>query len=232
MGCRDTFDLTPEQYHGGLDKLWAALGLTTVQDEDVFTLSARVIARERDLAAAVKEAYETINQQTTLAHEGYHRVVCDAIRKVRELVELTPDPGCLTPRQVKEGTTKVCGALGIDDCDPSLMFVMAASAIDYSKHLERVLRVQTMNGPLVQIVLYPCLKCNRWTIDEWYEGNHKEKSTVEVSSIQEARDLYRVFFYTLRESHYVSRTDSYLHDEEGNNFIVTGSSCICKEHST
>ena len=41
MSGRDSFDCTPQQYHGGLDKLWEALGLTEVQDEDVFTLSAR-----------------------------------------------------------------------------------------------------------------------------------------------------------------------------------------------
>lgn len=44
MSGRDNFDITPQQYHHGLDQLWAALGLTDVQDEDVFTLSARRIA--------------------------------------------------------------------------------------------------------------------------------------------------------------------------------------------
>jgi hypothetical protein len=43
MNPRDHFDLTPQQYHGGLDKLWTALGLTGVQNEDVFTLAARAI---------------------------------------------------------------------------------------------------------------------------------------------------------------------------------------------
>jgi hypothetical protein len=43
----DHFDCTPRQYHGGLDKLWDALGLKSVQDEDVFTLAARSIKRGR-----------------------------------------------------------------------------------------------------------------------------------------------------------------------------------------
>jgi hypothetical protein len=231
---RDTFDCTPQQYHAGLDQLWQALGLTKVQDESVFTLSARVIARERDLAAAVKEAYSTIICEATMGNEGYVGQIMNAITKVRELVELTPDTGCLTPRQVKEGTAKVSKALGLeDDCDPSLMFAMAASAVDYSKHLERIIQVQPEHGALSKVLLYPCPKCNKYTVDEWYDNGpilHKEQSTVEVASIQEARDLYRMLFTSLRESHYVSRTDSYLHDEDNNNFIVTGSSCICKEH--
>ena len=44
---RDSFDCTPQQYHTGLDKLWEALELTGVQDEDVFTLVAAEIKRLR-----------------------------------------------------------------------------------------------------------------------------------------------------------------------------------------
>ena len=41
---RDHFGgITPQQYHAGLDKLWKSLRLTEVQDEDVFTLTAREI---------------------------------------------------------------------------------------------------------------------------------------------------------------------------------------------
>jgi hypothetical protein len=40
---KNNYGLTPEQYHGGLDKLWAALKLTGVQDRDVFTLAAERI---------------------------------------------------------------------------------------------------------------------------------------------------------------------------------------------
>jgi len=43
------YGLTPEQYHAGLDKLWEALELTEVQNEDVFTLAARAI-KEGNLA--------------------------------------------------------------------------------------------------------------------------------------------------------------------------------------
>lgn len=37
------YGITPAQYHAGLDKLWAALGLTGVQNTDVFTLAAERI---------------------------------------------------------------------------------------------------------------------------------------------------------------------------------------------
>lgn len=43
-------DISSAQYHAGLDKLWAALGLTGVQDRDVFTLAAE---RIRQLEAGV-----------------------------------------------------------------------------------------------------------------------------------------------------------------------------------
>lgn len=49
MSMRDRFDLTPRQYHGGLDKLWEALGITSVQGEDVFTLAARAIKDAKTL---------------------------------------------------------------------------------------------------------------------------------------------------------------------------------------
>jgi hypothetical protein len=37
------YGITPAQYHAGLDKLWSALGLTDVQEKDVFTLAAEAI---------------------------------------------------------------------------------------------------------------------------------------------------------------------------------------------
>ena len=37
------YGCTPAQYHAGLDKLWKALRVVEVQDEDVFTLAARKI---------------------------------------------------------------------------------------------------------------------------------------------------------------------------------------------
>jgi hypothetical protein len=51
MAMRDHFDLTPAQYHAGLDKLWEALGLTSVQNKDVFILAAE---RIRELEAALE----------------------------------------------------------------------------------------------------------------------------------------------------------------------------------
>lgn len=46
---RDSFDLSPQQYHAGLDRLWSALavslGVSGVQDDDVFTLCASAITK-------------------------------------------------------------------------------------------------------------------------------------------------------------------------------------------
>ena len=43
LDTRERFDITPAQYHAGVDKLWDALGLSGPQDEDVFTLAAKAI---------------------------------------------------------------------------------------------------------------------------------------------------------------------------------------------
>lgn len=57
MSARDSFDLTPQQYHDGVDKLWEALELEGVQDEDVFTLAAREIKRLRALHRNTDDKY-------------------------------------------------------------------------------------------------------------------------------------------------------------------------------
>lgn len=41
------YGITPAQYHAGLDKLWAALGMTGVQTKDVFTLASEQIKNQR-----------------------------------------------------------------------------------------------------------------------------------------------------------------------------------------
>ncbi len=43
MSSYADYGLTPEQYHAGLAKLWAALGLVGVQEQDVFTLASECI---------------------------------------------------------------------------------------------------------------------------------------------------------------------------------------------
>ncbi len=48
------FDCTPRQYHARVDKLWEALGLTEVQDEDVFTLAARALHDRASDAGALE----------------------------------------------------------------------------------------------------------------------------------------------------------------------------------
>ena len=47
MSERDHFDISPQQYHAGLDKLWHTLGVKGTQDEDVFTLSSKEILKLR-----------------------------------------------------------------------------------------------------------------------------------------------------------------------------------------
>lgn len=64
---RDTFDLTPQQYHAGLDKLWAALGLKGVQDEDIVTLAARAIT---DKANEDGEALKVLRELFDIYHLG------------------------------------------------------------------------------------------------------------------------------------------------------------------
>lgn len=64
MSMRDSFDISPQQYHAGLDKLWVALGLTGPQDEDVFTLAvARLesLAGERDAWRYLCDALELLH---------------------------------------------------------------------------------------------------------------------------------------------------------------------------
>ena len=46
MAAHDDYGLTPEQFHAGLDKLWAALDRLNVRSsppEDVFTLCAKTM---------------------------------------------------------------------------------------------------------------------------------------------------------------------------------------------
>ena len=60
----DHFDISPRQYHAGLDKLWIALGISGPQEKDVFTLCAEELTALRgkvEKLEAVKDAaYEYI----------------------------------------------------------------------------------------------------------------------------------------------------------------------------
>ncbi len=58
--ARDHFDCTPQQYHSGLYILWAALGLTGVQDEDVFTLAAAELERLQAIVDKQAAAIATV----------------------------------------------------------------------------------------------------------------------------------------------------------------------------
>jgi hypothetical protein len=52
------FDITPAQYHTGLDKIWEALGANGEQEIDVFTQAAEAIFRYRDLLAKLASIKE------------------------------------------------------------------------------------------------------------------------------------------------------------------------------
>jgi hypothetical protein len=66
------YGITPAQYHAGLDKLWAALGLTGPQDRDVFTLAAE---RIRQLEAGV---YVVVDGDKLGCNEAFHnRIAAD-----------------------------------------------------------------------------------------------------------------------------------------------------------
>ena len=47
---RSEIDITPEQYHAGLDKLWDALGVSGPQNIDVFSLVALKLNTIREFA--------------------------------------------------------------------------------------------------------------------------------------------------------------------------------------
>ena len=42
------FDCTPRQYHDVIDKLWKALEITSVQEEDCFSIAAKEIRKLRN----------------------------------------------------------------------------------------------------------------------------------------------------------------------------------------
>lgn len=60
LESQPTPDISPDQYHAGVAKLWKALRLTSVQDEDVFTLAARKIDEMREALGVV--AYQGIER--------------------------------------------------------------------------------------------------------------------------------------------------------------------------
>ena len=54
------FCCTPQQYHAGLDRLWRGLGLTGVQDDDVFTLCERELLRLKEIERAVVKVLDDL----------------------------------------------------------------------------------------------------------------------------------------------------------------------------
>lgn len=84
--ARKRFDISPEQYHAGLDKLWDALRITTVQDTDVFTLAAD---RIEALKAIVEKLLRIADNKYVMPGCGQRVwVFSDGIAKEAELLSL------------------------------------------------------------------------------------------------------------------------------------------------
>ena len=68
MSFRDEFDLTPQQYHGVLDKLWAAMpDLVGTQREAVWDLIIeRLAARDKTIAGMNAKAHVVLLYVTAL----------------------------------------------------------------------------------------------------------------------------------------------------------------------
>lgn len=93
MSVYADYGLTPEQYHAGVDRLWDALGLTSVQDTDVFTLAnARLTSSAIKLAAAQAEVVQI---------KGLLETLMDAVDS-----QLTPNDSVLVLDYCDEGKTR------------------------------------------------------------------------------------------------------------------------------
>lgn len=86
------FGLTPAQYHAGLDKLWSALGVTGVQQQDVFTMSSLEILRLRDklssIPRAVHASLDAIQQEIMQLRIGATRDTVCALSSLEHLITL------------------------------------------------------------------------------------------------------------------------------------------------
>lgn len=74
MGIRDEFDLTPQQYHEQLDKLWQSVpGILLKEDETIFDGVCQTIRRLRRVALAVLYCTDPENSLASAMHEGPER---------------------------------------------------------------------------------------------------------------------------------------------------------------
>jgi chromosome segregation ATPase len=97
MGFRDEFDITPQQYHAGLDKLWDAYeapeGYKVTESDDIFTLIPKQIEalrKERDALTQYNENFaEEVTRLSTESHDYRERIkeLEAALREVKKLLE-------------------------------------------------------------------------------------------------------------------------------------------------
>lgn len=90
---RGHIDITPQQYHAGLDKLWNALELTDPQDEDVFSLAAQAIVKNRLAKEANHGSMVIMQKLLRLLIPNRHKgCLCDGC--VNMLIALEGDLNC------------------------------------------------------------------------------------------------------------------------------------------
>jgi len=228
------FDITPEQYHAGLDKLWTALDITTVQDEDVFTLAARAIKDAKTLKEYRIRVY--------IRHKGCSDQVDKngpskdyKISAYNEIdARLMAYSFSLKFRVKSLNASHILLARKWTEVIPK----PKPTATDYAKlvtsefHMTRLVRCQRKYGNLKRVDIYPCqhFSCSRCIAREWYPSTLGCGRTeqIEIESIAAAKDLYLNVFGSLTIHMLVRNTDSI---DQSDNFIVHDSSMYCEEHS-
>jgi len=79
---RDRFDISPQQYHAGLDRLWGALRVTGPQLKDVFTLAAE---RIHVLESENRKLRERLGEAT---HEERMLCECESCVEYRKMLKV------------------------------------------------------------------------------------------------------------------------------------------------
>jgi hypothetical protein len=97
---RDHFDISPQQYHNGLDKLWKALGLTAVQKRDVFTivseelttLRKRLAEAEGELDALAELTKSYVIFKPSIGSDELWRVLGEIFNRIQAFLSHTTNP--------------------------------------------------------------------------------------------------------------------------------------------
>lgn len=151
-------------------------------------------------------------------------------KSLAHVVDADGETVCTLPQTV--------GHPGLYDAEADEIAHRIVVAVNGQPELIRLLHEQYSRGHLLRVQLFPCPKCGeRWTVDEWYATKqpgipNKVQHATEVGSVEEAEDLYRLVFITLKPSYYDRVSDTYSDDSEECNLIVTGSHATCSQCRT